>query len=450
MKKIIAYLLIVLGFFSCVNEVALPVEVNFSIEVVNNDKTAPVKVKIINDTDGADTYNWTFEGGTPASSTNKNPGIITYEQEGEYVIKLEASNRDGNSDTKEEKIVVKPAVNIGFEIEIIKDNYSPVEIKITNTTVGAISYDWFFEGGTPNTSSKQHPENIMFTSPGEHKIRLKVSNGEEEYILEKKIEVLPFLVANFDYSVSFEDDDYQVPVKVSLENKSISTTNYNWTFEGATITSSIEENPEIEFLTPGTYSIQLKASNGKDEKTISKVITVYENTNLRTFENIKLGINTSHKNNQIGAYFSSLTRQVYTQNQLTNEVGSKIDIVFFGLNENFTFNKFISPHQATNVSFSAIPNATTTRLINKQEACNCSTSLSVNEFDAMTNDAVLQNLVVEETSQGLEEFDNTVIPRVIVFETSDKRKGAIKIKEFVKNGANSHIVVDIKVQKEAN
>lgn len=450
MKKILAYILVVISFFACVEEVALPVVVDFSTEIVNNDKTVPVKVKITNNTEGADTYNWTFEGGTPNSSTSRNPGVITYEQEGEYLIKLEASNRDRSVNVKEEKVIVKAAVNIGFNVEIIKDNYSPVEVKLTNTTTGATSYDWFFEGGNLNTSTKQHPGNVVFTSPGEHKIRLKVSNGEEEYTLEKKIEVLPLLQASFDYAVSFEDDDYQVPVKVSLQNKSISATNYNWTFEGATINSSSEENPEIEFLTPGTYSIQLKASNGKDEKTISKTITVYENTNLRVFENVKLGINTAHKNNQIGAYFSTITRQVYTQSQLTEEVGSKIDIVFFGLNENFTFNQFVSPDNATSIAFDAIPNATKTKLVNKQESCACATSLSIVDFDNATNDTILKTLVVEETTEGLKEFDDSIKPRIVVFETVDKRKGAIKIKEYVKDGANSYIVVDIKVQKEAN
>lgn len=450
MKKVVIILLFTLSFFSCVNEVALPVVVDFSTEIVNNDKTVPVKIKIINNTEGADTYSWTFEGGLPNASTSKNPGVITYEQAGEYIIKLEASNRDGSVDVREEKINVKAAVNIGFDVEVINDNFSPVEVKLTNTTTGATSYDWYFEGGNPNTSTEQQPQNVVFTSPGEHKIRLKVSNGEEEYTLEKVVEVSPLLLAAFDYHVAFEYDDYQVPVKVSLQNKSISATEYNWAFEGATISSSTEENPEIEFLTPGTYSIQLKASNGKDEKTISKAITVYENTNLRAFENVKLGINTAHKNNQIGAYFSTITRQVYTQSQVTDEIGAKIDIVFFGLNENFTFNQFVSPDQATNVSFSVIPNATITSLVNKQESCNCSTSLSVNEFDTMTNDSVLQNLVVEETTEGLKEFNDVVKPRVIVLETSDKRKGAIKIKEYVKNGANSYILVDIKVQKEAN
>lgn len=37
--------------------------------------------------------------------------------------------------------------------------------------------------------------------------------------------------------------------------------------------------------------------------------------------------------------------------------------------------------------------------------------------------------------------------RIVLFETANGRKGAIKIKEYVSNGAESYIVVDIKMQK---
>ncbi|MGG8495165.1 PKD domain-containing protein [Tenacibaculum sp. TC6] len=451
MKKYLVSLIIaIISIYACVNEVALPVYTDFDTEVVNNDFTAPVKVKIINNTDGADTYKWTFEGGVPETSTSKNPGIITYANEGEYIITLEASNRDGSIDIKTKTIEVKPTIIIDFDVEILQNNFSPVEVKITNKTKGALAYDWFFQGGNVETSAEQHPQNIVFTSTGEHTIRLKVSNGQENYTLEKKIEVKPRLEAKFDYSVAFEDDDYQIPVKVTLTNKSVSATAFQWSFEGANIVSSSEENLEIDFITPGVHIIKLKVTNGKEEKEISKTIEVYKNTNLRSFQNIKLGINTAHKENKIGAFFSTKTRKVYKDNEITDDVGRLIDLVFFGLNESFSYNKFVSPIQASTVAFSTIPNAQVTKFINSLEKCNCSIQLSENEFDTMTNDSLFSNMMFTETNEGLKEFNDIIIPRIIPFETSDKRKGAIKIKQFVKQATSSYILVDIKIQKEAN
>ena len=58
---IIAGLLIIL-FSSCLKETAIPISSSFSIEVAE-DKTAPVIIKLQNDSYGADEYEWIFEGG---------------------------------------------------------------------------------------------------------------------------------------------------------------------------------------------------------------------------------------------------------------------------------------------------------------------------------------------------------------------------------------------------
>jgi PKD repeat protein len=85
---------ILLSVYSCAEEQAVPVTVSFEVEVVNNDSTVPVQVNITNTTEGADTYNWTFIGGNPSQSTDRNPGTITYTEAGDYSIVLEASNQD--------------------------------------------------------------------------------------------------------------------------------------------------------------------------------------------------------------------------------------------------------------------------------------------------------------------------------------------------------------------
>lgn len=446
---IIALLLFTV-YTSCVKEVAIPVTTAFSIEVLNNDYSVPVKVRLTNTSKGADTYKWTFEGATPNSSTSKNPGIITYEKQGTYTIKLEASNRDDNSDVKEITIDVKATLKVGFETTTLTDTFSPVSVQLKNTTVGATNYQWTFEGGTPSSSSEKDPGNVVFATPGKHTITLKVGNELGEFLSEEKtITVAPYLVTNFDYQVAFDDDDMQAPVKIRTSNTSVSATKYEWTFEGGKPSSSSEKEPEVVFTNPGTYTITLKASNGKAEKTLTKKITVVQNTNIREFNDVKLGISSAHNTNTIGAFFSTQTRKVYTANEITDTIAPKIDIAFFGLNTNFSFTKFISPDAVQTTAFSVLTNATHTKFINKLETCKCGVSLSVNDFDAIKDDTLLRSLSITETQEGLQEFNNTVQPRIVVFETHDKRKGAIKIKRFVANGTNSYVLVDIKVQKEA-
>ena len=63
----IAILLFTVLLSSCLKETAIPISSSFSIEVAE-DKTAPVIIKLQNDSYGADEYEWTFEGGSPSSS----------------------------------------------------------------------------------------------------------------------------------------------------------------------------------------------------------------------------------------------------------------------------------------------------------------------------------------------------------------------------------------------
>ena len=72
---------------SCLKENAIPISSSFSIEVAE-DKTAPVIIKLQNDSYGADEYEWIFEGGSPSSSREKQPGAVTFTEAGEHKIRL--------------------------------------------------------------------------------------------------------------------------------------------------------------------------------------------------------------------------------------------------------------------------------------------------------------------------------------------------------------------------
>lgn len=436
------------SFASCAKEEAIPIEINFGVEVLENDYSVPVRIAIDNQTEGADTFQWTFDGGEPSSSTDKNPGTVRYNRPGSYTIDLEASNRDGNKETFQYQIQIDEAIVPKFQAHIVDDNYLPVTVNIENMTTGADRYQWKFEKGIPSQSTEKSPQHIVFNEPGDHVIILEASNGRETQMVSDTITVTPDIYANFDYEVVFEDDDFQVPVTLTLFNKSISATNFEWTFDTAVPASSLETSPTITINTPGVHQLKLKASNSKRSHTVIKEITVYEDTNLRSIDNVQLGISSAHNNNIAGAFYSNKARKVYTKDSVPLDDGSNIDIAFFALNQDFNFNKFVSPDEVQDYTFEAIPNAKHTKFINLQESCECEASLTVAKFDAMEDDALLTELNIQETIGGIQDFDNSMVPRIVLFETWDGRKGAIKIKEFVQDSANSHIVMEVKVQKQ--
>lgn len=446
MKKIysIVLLIVLSGLLQmCAVEEGIPVTADFSITIVDDDYSVPVKVEITNKSSGAETYEWEFEGATVTSSTQKTPETITYTEEGTYIIKLKASNKDGNEDEKEIEVTVDAAMNVDFDWVMQGSDISPVTLQMVDESLGATQYLWEFDGGSPSTSNEQNPS-VVFTTAGEHTIKLTISNGKETYSTEKTVSVEPAMTVGFDWSVDAIDDDYEAPVLLHLSNSSTNAVSYEWDIAGATPSSSTEANPDITFPNAGTYTIILNATNDKETKTLQKQVTIKSNTNLLSFTDVKLGINTAASS--IGCYFSSNLGTVLTPSEVTSSNGSKIDFAYFGLNSSFTYNQFISPDEVQTTVFSAIPNAIHTKVINSQELVG--TQLTSLGFDAIVVGSSFNSISVSETNAGLTPFNNTTVPRIILFQTEDGRKGAVKIKSYVSAGTGSYIIADIKIQKQ--
>jgi PKD repeat protein len=125
---------------------------------------------------------WEFEGGSPATATSQNPQS-RWGSEGLYYVKLIASNL-GGTDT----LVKESFINVGggdvpstdFEASNthISQNQS---VDYTDLTSGnPDTWQWTFEGGTPETSSEQNPQGIVYEQGGAFNVSLTASNGYGE------------------------------------------------------------------------------------------------------------------------------------------------------------------------------------------------------------------------------------------------------------------------------
>lgn len=443
--KLIKYLSIFflsIIIISCARETFIPIKADFSIVVVNDDYSAPVKVEIINKSENADYFQWEFEGSLTPSSNAKNPSTIIYNKAGKYTITLKVSNRDNEEDTKSIEIEINDALKPSFKWEIIDDDTAPAVVQLIDESLGAANYHWEFQNATPATSSEKNPK-ITFIKGGKNTIKLTINNGKESSHIEKTIEIKEALNPDFDWEVDFIDSDFQAPLTLYLKNKSTSATSYQWNISGANPSHSTEENPKFYFSNPGTYSIVLKASNTKETKTLQKQITIYPDHNILSFNDIKLGISTAQAT--IGSFFSSQLGKVLKKNEINSENGAKIDFGFFGFDDDFSYNQIVSPQEAKNTGLSTIPNAIHTKIINSQELVGM--QLTSTQFDAIQNGSAFSSINIYESNKGKTPFDKTLIPRIILFQTADGRKGALKIKGFVSAGKESYILTDIKIQK---
>ena len=122
------------GFVADVTSGCAPLTVNFTSQSSANTTT----------------WNWSFPGGTPSSSTEENPTVV-YNMAGTYDVTLEVSNSSGMDEViSTALIVVDDVPDAGFSSSV-----NDLDVDFTNSSSNATSYSWDFGDG--NGSSDADP-----------------------------------------------------------------------------------------------------------------------------------------------------------------------------------------------------------------------------------------------------------------------------------------------------
>jgi PKD repeat protein len=137
-------------------------------------------------------WEWTFDGGEPSSSNLQTPPTVIYNTPGQYTVELMVANSAGtNTLTMNNFIDVDypPVADFSADQTMILEGESVTFTDLS--TDNPTSWDWFFEGGTPATSSLQNPPEIVYNTPGIYTVTLTVANdyGESSMIEEDFIHV---------------------------------------------------------------------------------------------------------------------------------------------------------------------------------------------------------------------------------------------------------------------
>ena len=136
-------------------------------------------------TGGATSCNWTFAGGTPATSAEQNP-VVTYSKAGTYDVMLTVGNGTTTVTAKRAGYVVvkqqAPVARIGMPAEAylspFKAAFVPVNVPVTfrdESTGNPTSWKWTFRGCTPLSSTEQNPT-VTYTTPGVYSLALQAQN----------------------------------------------------------------------------------------------------------------------------------------------------------------------------------------------------------------------------------------------------------------------------------
>jgi PKD repeat protein len=141
--------------------------------------------------DNATAWSWSFPGGTPATSTIKNP-LVTYNADGAYDATLIVDTDKGKDTiTKREFIhiqdpLLKPQANFSQDADTIIAGQS---VNFMNTSIGeVVKLRWTFQNGLPATSTVANPT-VKWSSPGSYIVGLTAENtaGSNSKIKQKAV-----------------------------------------------------------------------------------------------------------------------------------------------------------------------------------------------------------------------------------------------------------------------
>ena len=277
----------IVGYITVVNSVLPPVAGFNPSTVVIDEGQSITFTDQTNNNGTVVTYDWTFNGGIPNSSTSAGPHTITYNTAGTYDAILTVTNANG-TDTKTVQITVNsvstgnsPTANFTVSATTINEGQTITFTDASLDNGDAItSWNWTFNGGSPASSSSQTPGAVTFNTTGTYDVVLSVTNANGTNTKTVQITVDPGSGGNPPTAdIAFSATTINVGQSITFTDASLDNgdaiTAWSWTFGGGTPVSASTIGPHtITFNTAGTYDITLSVTNanGTDTKTISIAI----------------------------------------------------------------------------------------------------------------------------------------------------------------------------------
>lgn len=255
----------VCGVYTAMETISIFSPVTASYSSSSNGGCAPHIITYTNEsTANATAYQWTFEGGNPAASTEASP-VVTYTTAGTYAVTLVASNPESESTANSTVTITDvPEVSFDYFREML-------EISFTSNSTAGDSYAWDF--GDDNTSTEENPTHT-YAVEGSYEVTLTVTNACGSSSDTKTVEANALPTAAFTVAAATEGC---VPFVVNyVDASSSNVTGWSWTFEGGSPATSTEANPTVTYNEAGTYDVGLvvTAEAGSDGTERVDFITV--------------------------------------------------------------------------------------------------------------------------------------------------------------------------------
>ena len=271
--------------------------VDFSASPASGTDVAPVTVQFTDKSSAnVSTYAWTFGTGPTATSNLKDP-TYTYQQAGNYTVRLTVATANGltNTTTQWYNVSAASKPDAAFTVADVTDETT----KKTVDATGIFTYDTELRGAMPfsvnfTDISKYRPTswawritgtgvdqtqntktfNYTFNAPGKYNVQLSVANPTgTDFIYATTLINVTAAKPKADFTWTPTTVIAGQPVQFT-DTSLYGPTVWSWSFIDGTADTSALQNPSHTFAQAGTYKVRLQVMNAQGTDFIEKTVIV--------------------------------------------------------------------------------------------------------------------------------------------------------------------------------
>lgn len=240
-----------------------------SFSVVNGYVCVGDTVNIMGNAANAQVYNWTFTGGTPATSTTINPEV-SYLSAGTYDVTLTAVGSCLASSTLTQTAVIDVASNPSISVTPSVISVCP-SASTTLTASGGAMYSW-----SPSTGLSSATGASVTATPAATTVY--TVTGTNTAGCSNSATVNLTVVGNVPPVADFTVNPTSgcPGTTFNFTNTSTDAISYSWSAPNGSPSTSTQTDPVFTYTTPGSYPVTLVATgcSGSDTKTYNSLITI--------------------------------------------------------------------------------------------------------------------------------------------------------------------------------
>lgn len=253
-----------------------------SFTVTPDEGCGPLTVSFKNTTPDADKFQFIWDLGNGKTVKAQEPGTITYLSnptygDTTYTVQLKAFSTC-DTITISQQILVKSKPKALFTPSATT-GCSPMKVVFSNTSLGkSNSYIWDFGDGTKVPAATADTISHVFITGvrDTFHVQLIAMNACGNDTMTYAVVVAPNNI-RLDFAINGTEQSGCTPHTVHFINNTKGATSFTWNFGDNTVTHTTKNIDTLthSYLTPGTYTVTLFATNGCSDTTTTETVTVY-------------------------------------------------------------------------------------------------------------------------------------------------------------------------------